>query len=401
MMKTHRTLLPALVMSLVMTHGADSALSESTTTLIGADGKDGVRKMIATSDGGYALAGWQDQQGLHETGTGLVAKVGATGTVQWQTTLDTNGRNQVAAILQRADGSYVAVVEEYPTPTEQGDVVLVELTDTGEQRDVHRVGGPGSDVADTILQTEDGGYLLAGESARTTNGDMDAWVAKLSPNFELDWDWRHSTPGRDRFNGIAILPDGSFIAAGNETMAGIMVGTMAGATPEARRQERALLVKFDATGDVLWSVTPEKKQPTSIRGLVATDDGGVAFAGFSKRLSDGSFDGWVGKVSAAGETVWHKTIEQDGPDFLHGVIKSLSGHYLAAGAVRTAANGYDALVIAFVEDGSSTSSVLFGSDGAEQARAILQTPKDEIILAGTHTAANSQNEDMWFFRTNH
>ena len=83
-------------------------------TVFGGVGKDGIRKMIKTSDGGYAVAGWQDQKGVHESGTGVVAKINSVGDVEWQTTVSTSGRNQAATLLQRARSQLCRCVRRIP-----------------------------------------------------------------------------------------------------------------------------------------------------------------------------------------------------------------------------------------------------------------------------------------------
>lgn len=359
-------------------------------TLYGGAGKDGVRKMIPTRDGGFVMVGWADQKGVHETGTGVVVSVDATGTQRWQATLETSGRNQLSSVLQRADGSYVVALEEYPSDSDLGQVVLFELSATGEVLAQHAVGGPGNDVADTVLQTADGGYVLGGESAATKDGSLEAWVAKLSPAFEMEWEWRDGTPGRDRFNDLILLADGSVIAAGNAT------------TPreDGRTNEQAWWIKLDAGGTLVWSRKKTEGRAASVRSIAPTADGGFVFAGFSKRMEDRSFDAWIGRADADGGTLWQSSLPHEGGDYLHSVTAGGAHDFVAAGAHRpSGATEYDGLVIEFTAGGETMDVTRHGGVGSEQAREVVPTAGSGFVLAGAAKTSGSDDEQMWFYRS--
>lgn len=55
------------------------------------------------------------------------------------------------------------------------------------------LGGSGSEYAYSIIQTTDGGYMVAGYTSSTNNdvtgnhGSEDGWIAKLNAAGELQW----------------------------------------------------------------------------------------------------------------------------------------------------------------------------------------------------------------------
>ena len=48
-------------------------------------------------------------------------------------------------------------------------------------------GGSGSDQANSIKQTSDGGYVVAGYTDSSGEGDDDIWILKLTSNGTVDW----------------------------------------------------------------------------------------------------------------------------------------------------------------------------------------------------------------------
>ena len=49
-------------------------------------------------------------------------------------------------------------------------------------------GGGKDDVAYSVQQTSDGGYIVAGKTKSFGAGDADFWVLKLLPNGTVEWE---------------------------------------------------------------------------------------------------------------------------------------------------------------------------------------------------------------------
>ncbi len=82
---------------------------------------------------------------------------------------------------------------------------------------------------------------------------------------------------------VAWLQDGGIAALGQQVLADS-------------------LVRADAQGLPLWTLTWTTKNSNSIRGLIAMTDGGMLVGG---RLAD---TGWLARISASGQTLWTKTL---------------------------------------------------------------------------------------------
>lgn len=109
----------------------------------GGESKDGLRSMTALADGGYILSGWRGQTKPGHVGIGHIINLAPDGGLRWDKDLITNGENRVSNIFERKDGSLVAVVEEYPTPSDPGQAVIMELSAEGHVKAQHPIGGDG------------------------------------------------------------------------------------------------------------------------------------------------------------------------------------------------------------------------------------------------------------------
>lgn len=351
--------------------------------LFGGPGIDGARKMLRTASGSYLVGGWRNQVGIHDGGEGALLLVDANGRAAWDLTLSTTGRNQVSAIMERAQGGALAVVEEYPNARAEGQVVIVEVDAAGRVVTRHAVGGPGSDVADTIVPTVDGGYALAGESAATGHDNMDAWLVKLSATFEIEWQWREGGADRDRFNDLIVTRDGNLLAAGNRTTDG--------------KSDAPLMVKYSSSGEVLWNrhITDLGKA-ASIRSVVETADGDLVVAGFSN-ATDGSFDSWIARFDRDGRMRWERTVAAEFADYLFDVTTAPGGGFLAAGAIQDRLRGpFDALVIAFDAAGAVNTTRRHGGPRSEQARAITAIDGGYVV-AGQSRSEDKADEQIWLY----
>ena len=134
---------------------------------------------------------------------------------------------------------------------------------------------PPTAVANSIVQTSDGGYALAGYA--NDNGLM-PWLVKIDSNGNVLWNQTYSEFGSGLIRDLIQTSDGGFAFAGN---AGCGV-------PEG------ILVKTDSSGNVQWSVS---NGPSAIAfSVIQTADGGYVFAG-TYTTSASSTSSWVIKTT--------------------------------------------------------------------------------------------------------
>lgn len=161
-----------------------------------------------TFDGGYILSGWSTSDSSYDKsennmGNGIpdywVVKLDSAGVVQWENTI---GGDQydwlLGAIKQTLDGGYI--VGGSSTTNISGDKTenncftsdfwLFKLDAFGNILWQNTIGGNGEEGINSLTQTFDGGYLLAGSSGsniscdKTENilGSWDYWIVKLAPD---------------------------------------------------------------------------------------------------------------------------------------------------------------------------------------------------------------------------
>lgn len=174
---------------------------------LGGTGQDKASAIRQTFDGGYIMAGYStsnniDVSGHHGTAAYYdywIVKLSSVGSIQWQKSLGGNDYDLAYSIEQTLDSGYV--VAGY-TASADGDVTLnrgyydywiVKLTSTGAIQWQQSLGGDDTDIAYSVKQTSDGGYIVAG-TVQSGNGNVtghfgyqDYWIVKLKNTGILEW----------------------------------------------------------------------------------------------------------------------------------------------------------------------------------------------------------------------
>jgi hypothetical protein len=155
-----------------------------------------------------------------------IVKLTSSGNIDWQKTLGGSSNEQSKSIQQTADGGYIIagnsssfdgdLTENYGYL----DYWIVKLTSSGEIDWQKSFGGSHYDECFSIQQTTDEGYIIAGSSASDdvdvseNIGNRDYWIVKLTLTGELDWQKSIGGGAWDQPYSFQQTDDGGYIIAG-------------------------------------------------------------------------------------------------------------------------------------------------------------------------------------------
>ena len=170
----------------------------------GGDKDDKLFSLIKTKDGGFILGGSSNSGATHtksksnKKGTDYwVVKLDENGGIEWQETYDYGMNDMLTSIIQTEDESYLigGYAQSEIKPSEKGkkldkegisDYIALKIDSKGDEKWTEVIGSKGEEVLKKLLETRDGGYLLAGTSngkisrdKNTAKGGNDFWVVKL------------------------------------------------------------------------------------------------------------------------------------------------------------------------------------------------------------------------------
>jgi hypothetical protein len=183
-----------------------------TKTIGGPESEEG-HSLIQTSDGGYAVTGYTKSFGAGELDVYLV-KLDAYGNLQWTKTIGGPEREEGNSLIQTSDGGYAITGEAYSFGAGEEDVYVVKLDANGNLQWTKTISGPKNDKGNSLIQTSDGGYAIAGYTESFGAGEADVYVVKLDANGNLQWTKIIGGPKNDKGNSLIQTSDGGYAIAG-------------------------------------------------------------------------------------------------------------------------------------------------------------------------------------------
>jgi hypothetical protein len=173
------SLVTTLLVSLIsMSCGTTPPATAWTKTFGGSD-NDVASSVEQTSDGGYIVAGWTGSYGAGSYDVWLI-KTDSSGDMAWNKTFGGPDGDQAASVRQTSDGGYIIAGFTASYGAGGQDAWLIKTDSSGDMAWNKTFGGSGDDGANSVEQTSDGGYIVAGSSASYGAGGGDVWLIKVA-----------------------------------------------------------------------------------------------------------------------------------------------------------------------------------------------------------------------------
>jgi outer membrane protein assembly factor BamB len=287
----------------------------------GGSGADVAFGIVASSDGGYALAGYTASYGAGGNDVWLV-KVDSNGTLQWSKTYGGNKADSAYCLVATSDGGYAIAGSTYSYGAGDADVWLIKVDSNGNTEWSKTYGGTGEDVAYSLVTVSDGGYALAGYTRSYGAGSYDFWLVKVSSSGNMEWNKTFGGTAADTAYGLTATVDGGFVIAGSTASYG------AG-------NNDVWLIKVDSAGNALWNTTYGQSGSDIAYGIVASTDGGYTATGSTASYGAGSDDVWLIRVDSSGNALWNRTYGGSGADVARSLVLCADGGYALAGCTTS------------------------------------------------------------------
>jgi len=142
----------------------------------------------------------------------------------WIVSLGGNREEIIYDIIQTSDGGYIATGMT-ASKSSSNDMYVVKLSPAGEVEWENNYGDIKEDYAKSIRQTSDGGYIIGGGTRSFNVGVIDYYIIKLDPSGEVQWENKYGGSQTDMCEIIIQTEDGGYMAAG-QSWQNILEGNM-------------------------------------------------------------------------------------------------------------------------------------------------------------------------------
>lgn len=394
---------------------------------LGGSDWDMAQTVIQTTDGGYMVAGGSMSDDIDVSGNYggwdcWLVKLDDSGLIEWKNHYGGSGNDVCYSIIQTMDSGFIMAGYSESSDFDvtanngQGDFWVVKLDDSGSIVWGKNYGGSKWERAYSVMATNDGGYIVAGESesgdqdVSGNHGDYDYWIIKLDSIGAIQWEKNFGGSGSDRARSIELTTDGGFIVAGESNSIDHDISANYG-------KNDYWLLKLDSIGNIEWNKNYGGSEADNAAAVITTTDGGYLIAGESHStdhdvtVNYGNGDFWLVKVDNSGAVQWEKNYGGTDYDAAYSVFWTSDGGYIAAGLTSSSDNDVsqiyrvmDCWIIKVNSAGSLEWEQNFGGRDYETARCIMQAEDGGYIFAGytdssdNDVTKNNGSNDYWIVK---
>jgi hypothetical protein len=310
------------------------------------------------------------------------------------------------------------------------DYWVWKMDEKGELDWQKSFGGSGFDLLQSIKNTRDGGFILAGTSSSNVGfqkkdscrGVTDFWVIKLDAKGEEQWQKTIGGNGQEELLCAFQTRDGGYMLGGSSSSSPAIIETnnsnekkasdvkpdLYAKSEKSRGNMDYWIVKLDKEGTVLWQKTYGGEYADLLRSMEQTKDGGYIMGGYSNSSQSGEKttantgigDYWIVKIDDVGGIEWQKTYGGNGDNQLYVIHQTEDGGYIAGGNSNSTTpltsmggnvrSGTDYWVLKMDEKGAVVWSETYDFGKVDILTSLVEN-KDHTYLIGGYAQNESDN----------
>jgi len=348
--------------------------NEQWNKILGRSDNDVGYSVRQTTDGGYIIAGMSNVEGSYDV---YLLKTDSDGNELWDKTFGGSASDIGREVQQAEDGGYVIAGQTDSFGAGKGDVYLIKTDSDGNEQWSKTFGGSGYDNGQSVQQTGDGGYVVAGESDSFGADHWDVYLIKVDPDGNEQWSKTFGGSSLERGYSLGLTRDGGYIIVG-ETQS-------FGADTSGAGTSNAYLIKTDSDGNEQWSKTFGRFIPNNEFGssVQQTTDGGYIIVGTYREVHFSGSAVYLIKTDTNGNELWNKTFADEDDCWGRSVQQTRDGGYIIAGGCFF--SRYGSVYLVKTDAGGNeqwSNTFVVGDEGHSGATSVQQTTDGGYIVAG-------------------
>lgn len=236
------------------------------------------------------------------------------------------------------------------------------------------------------IQTQDGGYLIGGQTQLLDPGRNDMCLIKLDANGDTMWTKIYGDMLTwEEPNKIIEQADGSLVICGTYYT-------------NASTAQEIFLMHTDAAGALLWCKGYGGNSDDYAPDFIQTSDGGFILTGQTNSYGLDFIDMYVIKTNSTGDTLWTSTFGGGYIEYGSLIAEVPGGGYQVAGQIKTGfASTTDVLLVRLDAQGQLLWSSSFGNSSNTAPAGLVVLPDGSCVIGGS--GANPANNSSDYFLT--
>ncbi len=287
------------------------------------------------------------------------------------------------SVIQTSDGGYLVAGAN----AARDKLAVLKLSSSGDTlwSFSERLGSGQYEIIYSVVESTDANFVLSGLFFEPINQDHSGFLIKISSNTgELVWKREIGIVGRiDEIYSLKETSDNGFILAGvvaynDTTGAQNLTGV------------DALLVKTDSLGITEWEKTYGGIEPDDAKSIEITDEGGFIMLGVTYSFGLGQSSMYVVKTDHQGNMLWQKTYGGNFTDEGWAIHKLQDGNYVICGQSNYASDSTGAYIAKIDPDGIIIWEKNYkGAKQFQDFEDVKQLPNGNIVACGINQLTSS------------
>jgi hypothetical protein len=378
--------------------------------------------VVQTMDGGYIMAVSATLRRVDDVGFEghistsyelQILKTDANGVVQWKKSYQTVDDPNHETPSINAYAEHYSIVQTF----DQGYVIaggtssfwLIKIDSLGTvlwTKTYLLAESSGNGALNSMIQTNDGGFALAG-SVYTYDGGQDYWLIKTSSQGVAQWNHTYnsgsytdsggySNPRDDVATCVIQTSDGGYALAGSASLFSSSTSSLTYST---------WVVKTDSKGNQIWNKGYDLLNLNGFKTtIIQTNDGGYAIAGTQNN------DFCLFKITSSNQFEWSKIYGDQNADNPCGLVQLEDGGYAIAGTwtpqsttyttstmglIRTDSSGATSWIKIYSAKEDSTSNTY----SLDQAYSMIRTNDGAYAMVGSTLFGSETHQDIFLVKT--
>ena len=283
-----------------------------------------------------------DVTGNHGDHDFWILKLNTEGNIQWQKSYGGTNEDMAKSIIPASDGGYIisghTKSNDGDVSSNQGnaDYWVVKIDSSGNLLWEKTYGGSNEDAAFNVEPTSDNGYILVGYTYSTdgditsNHGDSDIWIIKMNSSGELIWQKTYGGSLDEMAETIKNTNDGGYILTGYSRSNDGDVSGSHGVVD-------VLVLKIDSSGTIQWQNLLGGSEGDGGNDVIQTADNHFVIAGYSRShdgdLTEyyGTYTAWIFKLTPSGELVWQHSFGNVIPSFSLNIFEIAPDQFISSG----------------------------------------------------------------------
>ncbi|WP_261511633.1 T9SS type A sorting domain-containing protein [Chryseobacterium paludis] len=261
------------------------------------------------------------------------------------------------------------------------DFHLVKLNQRGEEVWEKFFSGQNHDFLSATVNTQEGGFLLAGTSysgkaldkKEESKGGSDIWVIRINEFGDELWQKTIGGTSDEEARTVIQTTDLGFFVAGNIQNSAKGYGS-----------KDVLIVRLDKNGKELSQLVLGGKGLDEVEKMIPTKDGGALLGAYSrsnhgeskKTENFGEGDYWIIKLNKEGKVEWEKNYGGKGDDHIRTLALTSNG-YIIGGESRSERSGNKTVGI---EEGTDLWLISLNERGDEQWQKSYNFKNRDVLM---------------------